>query len=611
MKIRRCSIYQFGKLKNREFEFRDGITLISGKNESGKTTLHTALAALLFGAEKGRGRAAANSIYQANQPWTDPELYGGSLDWERSGSLIHTERDLAKTPPRAYITETKAGNTREVGAADLPWPPSLTPYLYYNTLSFRQMGSGVEGGLADELRSHIINLQCSGDESIDIASALSELKTRRKALQKQIIPEARTQTEETEQRMHLLEQESFADRPDNWSDAHRTLEAQEASARQLAEKRRSVKADIQRRENWLAERQITDPKEVEEDLDRAATMKEQMELFRDSYAGNMPSRTVLRIVSIVTLLLTALFFWLVIQAMQLHHYGQLWISVAVLFAAMFFSTRYSRKQDALDANDHNITALKLLLKKYLPGYEAKGTPEEAAELTGYLTKVNDLFGSLSEQRTAFQEMSDELADALGRQQSLSRRLEQQMDSRVRRGRWEAEMRALMDQQERLEPVLRNNARLNEEIRALDLASDTLIRLAGEVYSDFGAPLTESASAVFREVTGGRYEGVRINNKLEIFAVQNHQLVAPKALSAGTMEQLYFAFRLAVIRLLWPGEAMPLFFDDSFAFYDNERLGALLQWLHTQYQGQVFLFTCQDREETLLQEQQIPYQKIEL
>ena len=117
--------------------------------------------------------------------------------------------------------------------------------------------------------------------------------------------------------------------------------------------------------------------------------------------------------------------------------------------------------------------------------------------------------------------------------------------------------------------------------------------------------------MFREVTGGRYEGVRINNKLEIYAVQNHQLVAPRALSAGTMEQLYFAFRLAVIRLLWPEEPMPLFFDDSFAFYDNERLGALLNWLHTQYKGQVFLFTCQDREEAILKTEGIPYRKIEL
>ena len=196
MKIRHCFIHQFGKLKEKEFDFQDGITLISGKNESGKTTLHTALAALLFGAEKGRGRAAAASVYQANQPWTQPEIYGGSLDWERGGSLIHTERDLAKTPPRAYITETRDGSTREVGEADLPWPPSLSPYLYYNTLSFRQMGSGVEGGLADELRSHIINLQSSGDESIDMAAALTELKNRRKTLQKQIVSEAGMQAAE-------------------------------------------------------------------------------------------------------------------------------------------------------------------------------------------------------------------------------------------------------------------------------------------------------------------------------------------------------------------------------------------------------------------------------
>ena len=48
-------------------------------------------------------------------------------------------------------------------------------------------------------------------------------------------------------------------------------------------------------------------------------------------------------------------------------------------------------------------------------------------------------------------------------------------------------------------------------------------------------------------------------------MQQGRLVAPGALSGGTMQQLYFAFRMAIIRLLWPDEPMPLFFDDSFAF----------------------------------------------
>ena len=57
--------------------------------------------------------------------------------------------------------------------------------------------------------------------------------------------------------------------------------------------------------------------------------------------------------------------------------------------------------------------------------------------------------------------------------------------------------------------------------------------------------------------------------------------------------------------------MPLFFDDSFAMYDSERLDACLRWLHENYRGQVFLFTCQDREKKTLDRLGIPYDSFEL
>ena len=39
MKIEKIKINNFGKLENKEIELDDGINIIYGKNESGKTTL--------------------------------------------------------------------------------------------------------------------------------------------------------------------------------------------------------------------------------------------------------------------------------------------------------------------------------------------------------------------------------------------------------------------------------------------------------------------------------------------------------------------------------------------------------------------------------------------
>ena len=194
---------------------------------------------------------------------------------------------------------------------------------------------------------------------------------------------------------------------------------------------------------------------------------------------------------------------------------------------------------------------------------------------------------------------------------MNEALNEQLVRKVRREQWELELREAMARKEALKPVLKENERLRNEIAAIARAGAVLKVLAEDAYANFGAPLTREASAIFSEITGGAYDGLEVSDSLELFALSAGRKIAPGALSAGAMEQLYFSFRLAVVRCLWPHEEMPLFFDDSFAMYDSERLDACLRWLHENYRGQVFLFTCQDREKKTLDRLGIPYDSFEL
>ena len=81
-------------------------------------------------------------------------------------------------------------------------------------------------------------------------------------------------------------------------------------------------------------------------------------------------------------------------------------------------------------------------------------------------------------------------------------------------------------------------------------------------------------------------------------------------SRGTIEQVYFALRMAAAEILCTEEALPILLDDLFVMYDEERLALALQWLSRQKQ-QVLIFTCQGREEEALKKLQIPFHKIVL
>ena len=55
-------------------------------------------------------------------------------------------------------------------------------------------------------------------------------------------------------------------------------------------------------------------------------------------------------------------------------------------------------------------------------------------------------------------------------------------------------------------------------------------------------------------------------------------ILPEALSHGTLEQIYLAFRLAVGEIVTKEEPMPVIFDEAFGMYDEKRLMQTLRHL---------------------------------
>jgi uncharacterized protein YhaN len=80
MKLLWIEIDGFGKLVGQRFAFGEGLNLIYGENEAGKTTLLQAIVALLFGYPLARGRPTRKEL-AAYRPW-DSRRFGGRLAFE-------------------------------------------------------------------------------------------------------------------------------------------------------------------------------------------------------------------------------------------------------------------------------------------------------------------------------------------------------------------------------------------------------------------------------------------------------------------------------------------------------------------------------------------------
>ena len=134
MKILSLHIDGFGKLNDLDLSFEDGLNVLYGKNEAGKSTLHTFIRGMLFGIERQRGRASKNDTYSRFEPWSVQGLIRDGSVWkarEKSSGLnadfkkgIKALRSSMKQRAVRKRPQRLCGNA--CGAA-FQKPPTATP----------------------------------------------------------------------------------------------------------------------------------------------------------------------------------------------------------------------------------------------------------------------------------------------------------------------------------------------------------------------------------------------------------------------------------------------------------------------------------------------------
>ena len=142
-------------------------------------------------------------------------------------------------------------------------------------------------------------------------------------------------------------------------------------------------------------------------------------------------------------------------------------------------------------------------------------------------------------------------------------------------------------------------RLKKTARALEIASETMEKAAASMSKDFGTVLNEKASKILAKVTDGKYTRLLIEDSLKLILLSEGRRIPAERDSRGTVEQVYFALRMAALEILY-GEEVPVILDDAFGCYDEKRLKYTLKWLSEQSR-QVIIFSCQKRELEILNE----------
>lgn len=146
----------------------------------------------------------------------------------------------------------------------------------------------------------------------------------------------------------------------------------------------------------------------------------------------------------------------------------------------------------------------------------------------------------------------------------------------------------------------------EEEKAISLAIERLKMLSINLQLQLKESIDKNASEILKEITGGKYTKMFVEENLHVNLLQNGVLVAEEQVSRGTRAQIYLALRLAADSILLE-EEMPLILDDAFVFYDEERLTNTLKWLESTGR-QVLIFSSHKREMEIMEKKGICFKK---
>ncbi|MFZ0216586.1 MAG: AAA family ATPase, partial [Candidatus Dormiibacterota bacterium] len=112
MRIVRISLLAFGAFRDFHLDLAPGLTVVSGPNEAGKSTLHAATLAAIGGVRRGRGRGPElTDLRERYRPWDGDRWSVRAIVELADGVQVELTRNLNDTS-RWQVTELHTGRDR-------------------------------------------------------------------------------------------------------------------------------------------------------------------------------------------------------------------------------------------------------------------------------------------------------------------------------------------------------------------------------------------------------------------------------------------------------------------------------------------------------------------
>lgn len=175
---------------------------------------------------------------------------------------------------------------------------------------------------------------------------------------------------------------------------------------------------------------------------------------------------------------------------------------------------------------------------------------------------------------------------------------------------EKSVNLLLEKEERLADINENIQKYENEIKSIELAMDLINKSINKLHKNFIPRINKKVSEMMAYSTKYK-DRFRVDENLDVSIYDGVKFYEQKHLSSGTFDMLSVFIRISVLEELM-GLDYLMILDDCFVQLDDVRYKKCLDLLFKiSNNNQIILFSCQNRDEQLLNELDIIYKKIEL
>ena len=641
LKIENMKINSFGKLKDKEIELSNGVNLIYGNNEAGKSTLLKFIHNTFYGTSKNK-KGKSFSDYDLYKPWNTEE-FSGKIDYRLdSGEKFEVYREFGKKNPKLYNEDLEDvlkdySINKNSGSEFFFEQTKVDEFMFLSSIVSMQKEVKLNTQDQNIYIQKIANLASTGDDSVSFKKAMDKLnkkqvdeigtdRTQGKPInivksninkyEKQIEELSRFKQNkfEIEERENALQKEIQK----NKYKSNFIKELQEVNQKERIEKEK-IKLNQE-----IIEKNNNQINELENEVDKALKEQEnneakKIDIKKVNYGIYIGIILILAIIAIISFVFTKNIILLTSCAAL-----AIGVSITCFLNKNKVDTKIRKEQnlkndiknklneriaildnqlDVIKKNNEDINKQIEEIKEEMLNKSAIKKEELKAKFF-YQINISELNNLLALEETSRE--LNKLEEIIHNDELKLNMISLEKKNIVENLEDLASIEEKLEgSKQEYEELIQKNEKINKAREFLQIAYE---KMKNSVTPKFTANLSSN----IEKITNGKYNKVWVNDEEGmIVGMPSGEYASAEKLSTGTIEQLYLSLRLSMAKEI-STETMPIILDEAFAYYDDERLKNVLKFLTENFkENQIIIFTCTHREENMLKSLEKTYKLINL